>query len=55
MLRRMHGFAEHRETARVDDGDRDVLAVRERDDWILDAQPLAEFGVQGIAHDTVPV
>ncbi|MCZ7526914.1 MAG: hypothetical protein M5U14_11345 [Acidimicrobiia bacterium] len=48
VLGRVHRLAEHGEPAAVDHRHGDVLAVRERDHRVLDAQLVAELRPQGI-------
>jgi hypothetical protein len=51
----VHRLAQHRESARVDDGHRHVLAVGEGDDGVLDAEHVAELGSERIlCHDGPP-
>ena len=48
---RVHRLAEHREAAGIDHRDCNILAVREGDDRVLDAELVAELRVQRIlAH-----
>ena len=49
-VRRMHRLAEDGEAAGVDNGHGNVFAVGKGDDRILDAEFVAQGGMQGTAH-----
>jgi hypothetical protein len=50
LVGRVQRLAQHREAARVDHGDGDVLAVGEGDDRVFDAELVAQRRVQRTVH-----